>query len=111
MSRERQIGTAWETAIVTALNALGFQYAERRALSGARDKGDITGIPGVVIEAKAEQRTDLAGWLREAHKERDNAGAQIGVAWFKRRGKAGAQDGYVLMDGTTFAALLKQAGY
>lgn len=106
MSRERARGTAWESAIVAFLQSAGFGYAERRALSGARDKGDITGLPGVVIEAKNESRTDLSGWLNEAHTERGNAGADIGVVWFKRRGKASAADGYVLMDGATFAALL-----
>lgn len=111
MSRERQRGTAWETECVNYLRSRGFYYAERRALSGARDKGDLTGIPGVVVEAKNEARTDLAGWLREAHTERDNAEAEIGVVWFKRRGKTSAGDGYVLMDGATFAGLLRLAGY
>jgi hypothetical protein len=31
--------------------------------------------------------------------------------WFKRRGKASAGDAYVLMDGATFARLLREAGY
>jgi hypothetical protein len=98
VSRERQRGTAWESEIVRYLQAEGFPYAERRALSGARDKGDLTGLPGVVVEAKNESRTDLSGWLNEAHTERDNAGASAG-------------DAYVLMDGATFARLLREAGY
>jgi hypothetical protein len=111
VSRERQRGTAWESEIVRSLQAEGFPYAERRALSGARDKGDLTGLPGVVVEAKNESRTDLSGWLNEAHTERDNAGADVGAVWFKRRGKASAGDAYVLMDGATFARLLREAGY
>jgi hypothetical protein len=111
VSRERQIGTAWETKVVEFLRANGFPFAERRALAGALDKGDITGIPGVVVEAKREQRTDLSGWLREAHTERDNAGADIGVVWAWRRGKGSAGDAYVVMDGATFARLIREAGY
>ena len=34
-------GTAWETAYARCLIDLGFPYAERRALAGAFDMGDI----------------------------------------------------------------------
>lgn len=36
-----------------------------------------------------------------------NAGALVGAAWIKRRGKAS----YVVMDGETFTHLLREAGY
>ena len=106
MSAAKRKGTAWESAIVTHLRDWGHRAVERRALAGNLDRGDIAGIPGVVIEAKSAARIDLAGWLREAHIERDNDGAAVGVVWFKRRGKASAGDGYVLMDGATFTHLL-----
>lgn len=112
MSANKQRGTRWESAVVACLQAWGFQYAERRPLSGAKDKGDITGIPGgPVIECKSQNRQSLAEWLDEATQEAVNADAPFGVVWFKRRGKANAADGYVLMQGAVFAALLKQAGY
>ena len=60
VSRERAKGTAWESALVKWLRANGFPHAERRALHGAHDKGDITGIPGLVIEAKHAARVELA---------------------------------------------------
>lgn len=115
MSRNRasakKAGTSWESAIVEALIGHGWPYAERRRLNGNKDRGDIAGIPGVVIEAKNTKTLDLAGSLAEAHHEAANAGAGIGVAWFKRRGKASALNGYVVMDGDTFLHLLKGAGY
>jgi hypothetical protein len=111
MNRNKAAGTRWESAIVEFLRDNGFPWAERRALAGALDKGDVTGIPGVVIEAKAHRQISLAEFLDEALTERDNAGAQIGAAWVKRKGKGSAGDGYVVMDGHTFALLLRAAGW
>lgn len=111
MSRERAKGTRWESAIVDYLRERGWPHAERRSLNGAKDRGDIAGVIGVVIEAKDHARHEIGAWLDEAKRERDNAHADLGVAWFHRRGKAGAKDGYVLMDGETFTWLLRSAGY
>lgn len=111
MSRSRAKGTAWESAIVAYLHQRGWPHAERRALAGALDKGDITGVPGCVIEAKNCKQINLAQFLDEANVERDNAGAVVGAAWVKRRGKSSAADGYVVMDGATFTYLLNAAGW
>ncbi len=109
MSRSKQLGTSWETAVVTFLREHGWPHVERRALGGANDKGDIAGIVGLVVECKNAAHFALSLWLKEAHIERDNDGADLGVVWAKRRGKASAGDGYVVMDGHTFARLLRQA--
>lgn len=112
MSANKARGTRWESAVVTFLRDHGFTFAERRALNGARDLGDITGIPGgPVIECKSQARQSLAEWLDEAQVEAQNARAPFGVVWFKRRGKGSAGEGYVLMDGNSFALLLREAGY
>lgn len=108
MSASKRKGTAAETAIVTYLRTLGFTQTERRALNGSLDRGDIAGIPGVVIEAKNCARQELAGWVREAELERDNDGATLGVVWHKRRGKAHPADWFVTMSGAQFAALLRE---
>ncbi|GAB7039723.1 MULTISPECIES: hypothetical protein [Catenuloplanes] len=104
-------GTAWETAIVRFLNDNGVPHAERRAKNGMKDRGDIAGIPGVVIEAKNERAIALASYLAEAEAERINDGADLGVAWVKRRGKSSPGDGYVVMTGATLVQLLAAAGY
>ena len=111
MSRQKQKGTAWESKIVAYLQARGWPHAERRTLSGIHDKGDVSGIPGIVIEAKDQARHSFAEWLDEATLERDNARADVAVVWAHRRGKSSPRDGYVLMDGETFTWLLKSAGY
>ncbi len=111
MSRSKATGTAWETRVVQYLRECGWPQAERRALSGAQDKGDLLGIPGLVIEAKACTKHSLAEWLDEATVERDNANARHGVVWFKRRGYTSPGRAFVLMDGETFTNLLAEAGY
>lgn len=107
----REAGTKWETAIVAALIDAGWPHTERRRLAGSNDRGDIAGITGVCIEAKNTNRLELAAAVDEAKTEAANAGARIGVAWIKRKGKASPLDGYVVMDGATFLALLGEAGY
>lgn len=96
----------FETAVVRYLQSVGFPHVERRALHGARDCGDIAGLPGVCIEVKNQQSFALAKWLDEAEKEGRNAGAVVSVVWFHRPGKASAGDGYVLMSGSQFASIV-----
>ncbi|MAE64127.1 MAG: hypothetical protein CMJ18_07610 [Phycisphaeraceae bacterium] len=115
MSRNRasakKAGTSWESAIVTALITAGWPHAERRRLAGSKDRGDVAGVPGVVIEAKNTKAINLAAALDEATAEAINDNAPIAVAWIKRRGKTRAEDGYAVVSGATFMQLLKEAGY
>jgi len=111
MSASKSKGTAWETAVVRHLAAEGFPHAERRALKGTSDRGDIAGIPGWVLEAKNCRATELAAWVDEAAIEQANDGADYSAVWHHRRGKASPADGYVTMTGATFTRLLRQAGY
>src|SRR5690348_4128190 len=104
-------GTAFESAIVDYLRLNGWPHAERRALSGGKDRGDVAGIAGVCIEAKSVAKIELGRFLSEAVAEKANANARVGVAWVKRRGKASAGDAYVLMSGEQFVQLLAEAGY
>lgn len=111
MSKNKAKGTAWETAIVRFLQEHGWHHAERRALHGQLDKGDVTGLPGICIEAKSAARHELAAWLDEAKAEKRNAGAATCAVWFKRRGKTSPGAGFVLLDGDEYVALLKAAGW
>lgn len=86
MSANRRKGTAAESALVDYLRTHGWKYAERRALTGSKDKGDVTGTPGVVWEQKNAARICIPEWMRETETERENAGADIGVLVIKPRG-------------------------
>jgi hypothetical protein len=106
VNRSKTKGTAWESAVVQYFNDHGFPHAERRAPQGALDKGDIAGIPGVVIECKAVKEITLAAFMDEAERETANAGARLGVAVIKRRQKPTA-DGYVVMTLAAFVDLVR----
>ncbi|MFE0800123.1 hypothetical protein [Streptomyces sp. NPDC058812] len=108
-SRNKAKGSAWERAIVEHLRAAGWPFAERRLAGAAKDRGDIAGVVGVVIEAKNTATRRLPEWIAEAEVERQNDGAWLGVVWHKRTGKGSAADGYVTMTGAQFTALLARA--
>jgi Holliday junction resolvase len=95
VSKSKDKGTAAETAVVRYLQNW-WPAAERRALSGNEDKGDVAGIPGVCIEVKAAQRLELAAWRRETWAEMGNAGATHCILVVKRPRKPVWQwDAYV----------------
>src|SRR5690606_15879618 len=97
VSRSKDIGTRAETAVAKYLRANGFEHAERRALRGAADAGDITGTPGICWEVKARKRpisdTDVAAWLAETETEAAAADAEIGVLVVRRPGVGEAHAG------------------
>ena len=101
--RPRDIGTAAESAVVRYLRAHGFPHAERRALRGARDAGDITGTPGIVWEVKAGAQVispsdrQIDEWLKETDDERRNVDADYGILVLRRRGASNPADWWVWM--------------
>lgn len=90
---------------------LRFPYyiIERRRLTGAQDRGDLTGLPGVVIEIKAHNSLDLAGWLKELAAEIQNDGASTGAVIHKKRGTLDVGEWYVTMPVHLYAGLLAAA--
>jgi hypothetical protein len=110
----KQAGTKFESDVVRYLRErLGDDRIERRAKSGAKDRGDIAGVrtalgERVVIECKDVARLNLSGWVDEADIERGNDDAAVGMVAHKRRGYGPAQMGgtYVTMTLDDFAALL-----
>lgn len=110
-NRSKQKGTAAETRVVDYLREQGWKFAERRALAGNLDKGDITGLGPVAIEVKDCRTLTFGPWLEEAKVETINARADVGFVWAKRRGKGSPADWFVVCDGETMVKLLKAAGY
>lgn len=111
VNKPKQKGTAAESAVVSFLRTVGFPYAERLALQGGKDRGDITGIPGIVVEVKACQEYTFSSWLAEAEVERDNAKADFGFVVAKPRlvGTARTGQWYALMYEGWWQALLHEA--
>ena len=111
MSKQRAKGTAFETAVVRFLQENGFQYAERRALHGDTDRGDITGTPALVWECKNHKTLKLSEWVRETETERHNDGADYGVLVVKRAGIGDVGKAYAIMTLEQMCQLLNDAGY
>lgn len=88
MSKSKARGTRFESDVVGYLREHGFPYAERRAQSGNRDRGDITGIPGWCMELKATNRIDLGEFMAEAEIEARNANCEDFALIVKRRMKS-----------------------
>lgn len=107
----KQAGTKWESAIRDYLRTKGWVHAERRARTGGKDQGDITGIPGVCIEAKNVNRFALASWVTQAREEAAHANAGTWSVWVKRDKFTSPAEGYVVMNGEQYVQLLKEAGY
>lgn len=111
MSESKRKGTHCETAVVSFLRTAGFPYAERLALQGAKDRGDVTGIPGIVVECKNEQTYLWSSWLAEATVEKVNAQADFGIVAAKPRLVGATRTGEWMagMYSGEFARLLLQA--
>lgn len=84
-------GTKCETDTVRYLRANGFPNAERRALSGSNDRGDILADAGLVFECKhwaIYSDVDVLDWQAQTAREMRNANASEGVLIIRRTGKA-----------------------
>ncbi|BAD56352.1 hypothetical protein [Nocardia farcinica] len=117
MTRSRRsaksAGTKHETAIARYLAAtLDDDRIERRRLSGANDRGDLSGVRTVhggrvVVEAKDYGgRVHVGEWLTEADVERGNDDAVAAVVVAKRRGVTDPGAQIVLMTVRDLVALL-----
>lgn len=117
MSRSRasakQAGARFERLVADFLAETVDDRIDRRVKTGAQDKGDIGGVRTpdgrrVVIECKDVAKINLSGWVREAHQEAENDGAEVGVVVHKRRGTANPADQYVTMTLSDLVSLLKK---
>ena len=113
MSKAKQKGTAAETALVKFLQGQGFPGAERRALAGINDLGDITGTPCLVWEVKNQKKYNIPEWLRETEIERNNADADYGVLVVKPNGVGLTKAGefWAIMPVQFIVDLLREAGF
>lgn len=109
MNKQKAKGTSFETLIVNYLRLHGFPYAERRALTGTNDMGDITGTGPLVWECKNHATLKLSEWLRETETERDNARADYGILVVKRRGVGHPGQQYAVMPLEDLVRLLKES--
>ena len=115
MTRSRQsaksAGARFERQIADHLNARLPGRIDRQPRTGAKDKGDIAGVTTpdgrpIAIECKNVTRTQLAGWIHEAHTEADNLEAAAGIIIHKRHGRSAPSAQWVTMTVADLAAIL-----
>lgn len=111
MSRANKAkGREAENQVCDYLNANGYTV-ERRRQEGVNDRGDVAGLPGVVIEVKNTKQLALSQFVTEATREAGNDSANgevVGVAWIKKRGTTDPGQWYVAMNGDTFLQFLNR---
>ena len=105
-SPQKRKGSAAELAVAKWLNRLGWTGAERSRAGWTDDRGDIDGMPGVVIEVKNCKTISIPAWLRELEVEMANAKAWTGTVIAKRKGSTDPADWYAIMPASVWAALL-----
>lgn len=109
-NRSGEIGTAFAAAVVKAIRINGFGTADRRVQKGRNDEGDLTGTPGIAWECKGGDAARYASdgqiekWLTETEKERQAAGAVIGVL-VVARWRHRAEESWAIIPSDTLAAL------
>lgn len=102
-------GTAFETAFVRWLRDNGWPRAERRALHGTADLGDIINGPEAwTLELKAQQAL-RPSFVDEAEREAANAGTPLFAAVMKRRGKSDPGEALIVMPARIWLEWLKHA--
>ena len=109
MSKSKDIGTRGETKVTRFLNERGVK-AERRALSGAEDKGDVKILfkqkEEMTLEVKTGKmtvnpsRSQIEEWIRQAVVEGDNAGCRAALVIVRFRRKI--EDAEVYMPGSSW---------
>lgn len=87
----KQAGTSFESLIAAYLREHLDDRIERRRLTGARDRGDLSGWRAFGHRVVAELKNyggqfKVGAWLTEAEIERGNDDALVGLVIAKRRG-------------------------
>jgi hypothetical protein len=91
----RRKGHDTERQLARWFRTQGWPGAERAVRTGftaadraVADPGDITGMPGLVVQAKYVAREQIDSWMAETEQQRAAAGADYGLLVVRRTGRA-----------------------
>ena len=101
----KQKGTFFESLFVAYLVLRGLN-AERRALHGNTDKGDVSGVEDWTFELKNRRSLDIPGAIDEARIEAKNAGTRWYAAIVKRPRKGDAAEAIAAMPASLLVDLI-----
>ena len=104
-------GDTYERTVISALHVLGWPYAERTRAGYERDRGDVAGMPGLVVQCKNVKTPRWVEWLTDLADQVRNARADHGVLFFKRPGNTDPRYDLAVMYVEDWARLTRKAGY
>lgn len=102
-------GYATQRLIADAMRADGWPYAE--SVGAGRGGADITGTPGVSIEAKARRGLALGEWMRQAVAQAGAGEVPVLVIRLDGQGPATIDEWPAVLPFAMLRRLLRQAGY
>jgi hypothetical protein len=103
----RETENRWAKFLTWAWSASTGWAIERKRQGGARDRGDLTGMPGWTLESK-KSLTALHAALDQAGKEAANNGTYWYAALLRRRGISEEGLWAVVMTGFQWARLVAE---
>lgn len=115
MSRARDKGTRWESAVARWLTERLGREVSREPLHGSRDVGDLRGLTicghELAVECKDRRELRQQDWLRQAEAEAQNRGALAGIVVYHLPGVGIERTGrqVVLMRLDDLAAIIDAA--
>lgn len=105
-SPQKRKGHAAELAVVKWLRSHGIT-ADRVQAGTHADKGDVTGLPGVVIEVKDRKAHSWHGYFEQLRTQIVNADAYTGVIIAKRPGITDVSEWMAVMPAIEWLALIE----
>lgn len=114
MSKQRQKGTAFETAAARHFSEQLGVDVRRNPLMASLDQGDLFGVKArgkhFCVECKNESTYKLAEWMTELEREMTHSDTDVGCVLFHRRGVGLTNMGqqYVLMTLDQLIRLIKE---
>ena len=82
----RAKGARFERTLASKLREYGYECRRGQQFCGANGDGDVVGLPGIHIEAKAQETMRLYEWVAQA--KRDSSGTGRLPAVFHKKNNA-----------------------
>lgn len=109
MSKERVVGTEWETRVT---NDLREDFPGVHRLPFSSPHGDLGGVlPGLVIECKAWKRFDPATWMKQAKASAARISPTAIAAVIAKRINHPVGKAYVIMELDDWKTMVRQLSH
>ena len=105
-SPQKRKGHAAERAVVKWLRTFGIK-ADRVQAGRQDDRGDIDGLPGIIIEVKDRKTHNFNEYFMQLRRQISNADAFTGIIILKRPGKTDVADWIACMPAYEWINLIK----